>query len=133
MYVDRRILPEETVDSALDEIRQIVISLQAKDPTLKVDLEVVHAVEPAATDAGSRLAEVLRRNIREVLGVEPRTAILPYYTEFRLFRHGWSAETIDYSPGRRMVVKGEVERVLVSDVMVAAKVLALTALDIVSG
>jgi acetylornithine deacetylase/succinyl-diaminopimelate desuccinylase-like protein len=130
MLVDRRVLPEETVASAAEEITQVIRSLQGSDKQLKVDIAIVHAVEPAVTDSSAPLAATLERNVREILGVEPYFAVHAYYTDFRLFRNDWAAQTVNYGPGRRERIEGEPEHVLIADVLATAKVLAHTIRDV---
>jgi len=130
LYVDRRLTPEESVSGALDEIREALHPLRLTDPDLTVDLDMVHGVEPAATDPSVPLAAALTRNIRAVLGVEPRMELYGYYTEFRLFAHEWGSQVVNYSPGRHEH-NGEAEHVSVSDITAAAHVLALTVRDMV--
>lgn len=132
LTVDLRVVPEETTAEVFEEIMEIIRSLQSKDKDLNVEVNPVHVTEPAVTESDAPLAEALRRNVREVLGVEPRTAVHAYYTEFRLFREHWGAQTINYGPGRPERMKGQPENVLVSDVVSTAKVLALTARDLLT-
>lgn len=100
LYVDRRLTPEESTEQALEEIRAAVglgFSGGGGEPP---DVEVVHLAENSATSASSMLARTLARNIREVVGQEPRNAVWSYYTEFRFFPTAWGADTVNYSPGR---------------------------------
>src|SRR5262249_42888218 len=119
LFVDRRVLPEETATSAFEEIMDIIRGLQAQDKDLVVEVEKLHVVEPAASDPDAALARALARNVQAVLGAEPKTELHTYYTEFRLFPHQWGAETVNYGPGRPERVAGEPEHVLVSDVVSA--------------
>jgi succinyl-diaminopimelate desuccinylase len=130
MFVDRRVLPDETTQSALREILDAVDSAKAKDPELSVDVEVIHASEPVATDRQARLPDALLRNIRTVVGTEPRTLLETYYTELRLFAEHWGAEAVSYSPGRPSSSEEQPESVAVSDVLASAKVIALTIQDL---
>jgi succinyl-diaminopimelate desuccinylase len=102
----------------------------ANEPGFVVDIEIVHAVEPAVTESSSTLAATVERNVREVLGLDPYFAVHAYYTDFRMFRNEWGAETINYGPGRRERVDGEPEHVLIADVLATAKVLAHTIRDL---
>jgi succinyl-diaminopimelate desuccinylase len=132
MFIDRRIGPDETVQDVLREIEETIEILRTQDKDLRADVDMVHAVEAATTDPGAALAVTLSENIRRVLGVEPKNAVLPYYTEFRVFAHEWNAQVVNYSPGRLSHVVGDPERVRVSDVISAAKVLAFTIADLLT-
>jgi len=109
--------------------------LQGSDKDLVVEVETVHAVEPAALDPNSRLATVLAANVRKVRGAEPRSAVHTYYTEFRFFPQHWNSQTANYSPGPYDEVGGSrsaTEEVSVADVVSAAKVLTLTAQELLT-
>jgi succinyl-diaminopimelate desuccinylase len=125
MFLDRRVLPDETTKSALDEILEAVESAKARDPELSVDVETIHASQPVATDPNARLPQALARNIKVVTGTNPRTLLETYYTELRLFAEEWGAEAVSYSPGRPASAD-ETESVSIADVTNAAKVIALT-------
>lgn len=100
LYVDRRLTPEESMDSVFEEFRSVVDSARLADPDLLVDVDLVHAVEGSAVDPGESLATLLATSIQDVLGVVADPFVLPYYTEHRLFTHGWGAQVVGYGPGR---------------------------------
>jgi succinyl-diaminopimelate desuccinylase len=128
-FIDRRILPDETLSAALEEVRDVLRGLEATDPDMQVEMQVIHAVEPAGTDPSGPLASSLRRSIGEVLRVKARDAVFSYYTDFRLFGAGWGAETVNYSPGRVDRPDNAREFVVLRDVTDAAKVLVRTATE----
>jgi succinyl-diaminopimelate desuccinylase len=131
LYLDRRVNPEETVDDAVNEIRDEIAKLQEDDEHLKAEIEVLHIAENAVTSGDGKLAKTLMKNIEETLKVKAKTAVWTYYTEFRCFPTRWGAETVNYSPGLPKVYRGPNEYVVIDDLVAGSKVLALTILDLI--
>lgn len=131
LYVDRRLTPEESVDGAMEDIRNAIAELQAGDADLQADIETLHVAENPVTSGDGKVAQTIMRNIREVLRVEPKLAVWSYYSEFRCFPTGWGAETVDYSPGPPKIYRGPGEYVAIDDLVDATKVLALTINDLI--
>jgi len=131
MFIDRRINPDEHTDSALQAIQDVVRSVQSEDERIRVEVEVVHAVENPATPAGAPLVQTVAKNIRRVIGTEPKLAVYPFYSEFRFFPNRWGSETINYGPGLPDHLFSESpEFVAIDDVVAATEVLALSVLDV---
>lgn len=130
MHVDRRVTPEETMEGAKEEILEEIRKLEKEDKDLKVEVRTIHVAENPVTPADSHLAKTIMKNIRETLGVEPKTAVYAYYTDFRFFPVKWGAQTVNYSPGLPVVYRGPGEYVPIQDLVAATKVLALTIMDL---
>jgi len=131
MYVDRRVNPEETIESAKEEILGEIRKLEKDDRDLKVEVRVIHAAENPVTSADSHLAKTIMKNIRATLEVEPKTVVWCYYSDFRFFPLGWKAQTVSYSPGIPRVYRGPGEYVPIQDLVSATKVLTLTIMDLI--
>lgn len=131
MFVDRRVNPDEQMAEALDEVKEVIRRTRAKDELLKVDLEVVHSADNAATPADVPLVQIVSKNVRAVIGIEPKLAVFPFYSEFRFFPRVWGSQAINYGPGLPdHVFSGNVEFVVIDDLVAATTVLALSILDV---
>jgi succinyl-diaminopimelate desuccinylase len=133
MFIDRRVNPDESVASAVTEIEAAIAALHLDDDGFPVEVEVVHGVDSAVTPRERKLPQCLAKNIRSVLGVEPRFAVFPFYSEFRFFPEVWGAEAVNYGPGLTDDQwSGESEYVVIDDLVAATKVMALTICDVLS-
>jgi len=65
--LDRRITPEETVDSARHELRAAIESARLEDPEVRYEIEEVSVREPCYTDPNHPLVKTVQRVASEVL------------------------------------------------------------------
>ncbi len=136
--IDRRIIPEE--DSSLVEakIRSVIESARESFPDLEVKVERVmlaDAYGPAPAD--SEVIKALERNGEKVLGEAPNVTGSNGFADSRFY---WNMERIPsvmYGAGPRGWVgcnaHGPDENVEIEDMVKAAKVIALTVVDLLSG
>jgi len=69
--VERRIVPGETPEDALLEVRAILDALRDEDDTFEADAEPVFARHPLQTPADARIATTVRDCLSDVLGEDP--------------------------------------------------------------
>jgi succinyl-diaminopimelate desuccinylase len=123
---DRRFLPEEAFEDVKGEVVELLDSLGARY-TLE-DLMIVH---PTHTDPSSILVRTVAANIESVLGRKaPLMASPGTYDHKHVNRIGNVVDCIAYGPGILDLAHQPDEYVVIEDVVNAAKVMALTAIDL---
>ena len=122
--VDRRLIPGETKESAVAEIRQALDAVAAEDPDFRYELRIdSHGdfIPANITDERSPLVRTLQESIRAVTGQEPA-----YYvawagaTDGRFYRAA-GIDTVGYGPGGERA-HGANECVYVDDLVTQARV-----------
>lgn len=129
LALDRRIIPGETVEQVDSEIKAIIKRLTEKDPEFKCDFERVMLYESAEIPVDHKLAEVVRKNVKEVTGVVPAPAGILASTDQRNFINDAGIPAISWGPGWGKSHELD-EYVEISQVVDCAKVLLLTIFDL---
>lgn len=135
--VDRRIIPEENAAEVESEIMRVVQSAVDEDPDLHVKVERTMLAEsygPVPTD--SLLIKYLRKNAVDVLGLEPEVKGLPGFGDARFYWNMANMPSVMYGAGtadaQEANAHGPDENLNINDLVKAAKVLALTVVDLLS-
>lgn len=97
--VDRRMLPGETFEGVRGELIAILEGLKAEHPSLDYEIAYDRGNEPVVTDENSRLIKVLRRNSREVRGVDPALVGSAAGTDMRNFVFDIGVPAVNFGPG----------------------------------
>jgi succinyl-diaminopimelate desuccinylase len=126
--IDRRLIPGETRDSALAELRATLDALAADDPDFRYEI----AVDPNGdhipaniTPEDSPLVRTLQDSIRTVTGQEPEYFVAwAGATDGRFYRQA-GIDTVGYGPGGENA-HGANEAVYVADLVTQARVYAET-------
>jgi succinyl-diaminopimelate desuccinylase len=128
---DRRFLSEENFEEVRGEIHAILERLHAKDPEFRYKIEDLMVVHPVHTDEGCDLVTTLSGNVERIFGRRPkRTASPGTYDQKHVVRIASVAQCVAYGPGILDQAHLPDEYCLVEDVVNAAKVMALTALEL---
>lgn len=85
--IDRRLLPEESLDGAVREIRNVIKDLMKKDKDLRVNLKIRTAAGAETSDVKSELFKAFKKSIKAVRGVRAREALLSGATDLRYLMH----------------------------------------------
>lgn len=83
--IDRRILPEENLKKAKEEIFEVIKSAKRTDNQIKLDLEFLAAEEPAMSVKETRFFQLFEKTIKAVIGKRPKFYIMPGGTDLRFF------------------------------------------------
>ena len=126
-YLDRRIMPEESIEAARQELISVIKGAPLH-PECHAQLEFVRVVSNDVQDPTSPLVKTLQSNIRLVTGSEGRTIVWSNYSGFRLFKQVWGAEAVGYGAGKPDLQLGPVP---VDSLAQSIEVLCLTILDLV--
>ncbi len=124
--LDRRFIPEETLEEVEKEILTTIESLKKEDPELKVETEILLRAEAAYTSPNEKVCLFLKESIKEVLGKLPTVTGLTGVTDMRFLNK--VMPTVIYGPGTMEKAHTPDEYVVVDHLVASAKVYALTAL-----
>lgn len=131
IVLDRRFLPEETLDEVRAQVQAVLAAARAGDPDLDVELEDLLVVEPVRTPSDSPLIAALDRSVREVLGRPAECIASPgTYDHKHVARIAGIEHCVAYGPGRLVQAHQADEWCGVQDLVDATKVLALTLLEL---
>ncbi len=128
---DRRFIHEESSEDVRKEIADLVAREAATGDGIAWSTRDLMLVEPTRTPEPSRVADATRRAIESVLGREAGTILSPgTYDQKHVMRRGGVSDVIAYGPGILETAHRPDEHVRIDDLMNAAKVMALVALDL---
>jgi succinyl-diaminopimelate desuccinylase len=128
---DRRFLSEESFEDVRSEIHAMLEGLQAKDPEFKYKIEDLMIVHPVHTDEHCELVTTISDSVEKLFGRKPKLTASPgTYDQKHVVRIGSVAQCIAYGPGILAQAHLPDEYCLIEDVISAAKVMALTAIDL---
>ena len=124
--IDRRMIPEETVEAALREI-EAVVRMAAANLGVQASVEVMQSMEPAASRLG-KLHDTLRSAAAKVVGREPEPVICPGGLDLRYYTSVGS-EALSYGPDGTTAHAPD-ENITVEELNKLVRTLALTTITI---
>jgi succinyl-diaminopimelate desuccinylase len=123
--------PEENIVEVRAEILEFLESLRQRDPELILEFVEHYSAEPVVVPESSDLVGIFQRNIAAVLDREGHLLLSPGFDDQRFVVLGGGIEKcILYGPGVLSLAHAADEYVLVDDLANAAKVMALSAADL---
>ena len=128
VYIDRRIVPGETSDGAVDEIRQIAERVVSQIPGMRVEVTGPSGVKATLSDPKSPLVQAMAA-ANSALGLDPAPTGYNMATDGRHFAAA-GIPTVIYGPGDFSLAHVPNEWVGVDEVMEATRAYALTALNL---
>jgi acetylornithine deacetylase len=143
VLVDVRFLPSQTSQTVLEDIRSVLDALKAEDPDLEYEIEMPPAaeykvlrviMEPTDVPLDEPIVQSVIQQYKEVTGNDPKTVgtVLPMSYAGDDTCHLWKAgiPCLLYGPEGIEGTKEEPDNcIFISEMVLATKVLALTALD----
>jgi succinyl-diaminopimelate desuccinylase len=128
---DRRFLSEENFEDVRREIHAMLEALQAKNPEFQYKIEDLMIVHPVQTDEHCDLVTSLSGNVERIFGRRPKLTASPgTYDQKHVVRIASVAQCVAYGPGILNQAHLPDEYCLIEDVVNAAKVMALTAMEL---
>jgi succinyl-diaminopimelate desuccinylase len=121
----RRLIPEETVESARNELLNVLKNAKSSNPEFSYEYREHYAVESVITDTTADLANVFKRSVREVLRRDASFVLAPGTFDIR-FTVAAGINSINYGPGRVEQAHINDEYVDVKDFFDSIKVLAVS-------
>jgi len=129
--VDRRFIPEESIDEVKDEIFDLLQKLQDQDEELKIETKILTETDSCYTSLDSPLCMAVVESVAEVTNKKPSVTMCMGSLDMRYFVNA-GVPTISYGPGNMQMAHVENECVSIEDLMTSAKVYALAALKLLS-
>jgi succinyl-diaminopimelate desuccinylase len=128
---DRRFLSEEKFEDVRGEIEAMLADVQAKNPESKYRMEDLMIVHPVHTDENCELVNVMKSTVETVIGSAPKLTVSPgTYDQKHVVRIGSVKQCIAYGPGILNQAHQPDEYCRVEDIVNAAKVMALAAVQL---
>ena len=96
--IDRRVIPEESLEDVEKEIKEFIDKVGREFPEVKVRIRITNKIPPALNDPRSKLAQITIETVEQIIGKRPRLILclggldMHYYTQKGI-------ETITYGPG----------------------------------
>jgi succinyl-diaminopimelate desuccinylase len=128
--VDRRLLPGESADAAVAELRRVLDTCVALDPAFNASLQVVLDVPPMEVSLAAPVVRSIQGALRRVLGRDPEPGGLSGTCDATWFVRA-GIPTVIVGPGDLGVAHAPDEYVDLNELHQAAQVYALAILDLV--
>jgi succinyl-diaminopimelate desuccinylase len=130
--IDRRMIPTETVTNVEGELRGLLENIRKEDPEFNYDIKFGKSCEAVEIPLESEIAKVVKKNLKKVTGIDPEPWATPYSCDVRNFITDASIPAVVFGPGDVVNCHCANEWVEIEEVVTATKVLALTALELLS-
>jgi len=134
--LDRRWIPGESTESAMEELREVVRRLKHSDPDYEAEVRNMRNVKnnsigqpPLMTDPDSVLVKSLERAVSEYVG-PPELAFFPGWTDAGILSSAGGIETVVFGPGDLSSAHSDVEFCQIDQIIQSCKVYIATILDI---
>ena len=128
MVIDRRLLIEETTQSAKAEVTGILDDLARTRAGFSYSIRDIFEVNPSMSDRNGPVARMTAAAIRRVTGRDPEFICSPgTYDQKHIDRIGKLKECIAYGPGQLDLAHRPDEYVVIADMVTSAKVMAQAA------
>nr|WP_305087565.1 ArgE/DapE family deacylase [Pseudomonas kuykendallii] len=129
LRLDRRVIPEETPQAVLAEVKALIAASVAGLPGIGVEMKEILVTTPLyQIDGAGRLAEALQQASELTLGHSIPTEGVPLYTDARLYCEA-GIPTVIYGAGPRTLLDANGhradERVSLEDLRIATQTLAI--------
>jgi succinyl-diaminopimelate desuccinylase len=134
MVIDRRLLIEESIDAAKDEVRGLLEQLAKDRAGFRYSIRDIFDVRPTMADRDGPVARSTAAAIRRVIGRDPEFICSPgTYDQKHIDRVGKLRDCIAYGPGILDLAHQPDEYVVIEDMVNSAKVMALAARSLLYG
>lgn len=117
--IDRRILPSESIEHALNEIMSGIDNLRNNIKST-VEVHIVNKIEPAISKESTLLTKLMNA-VKNVLGMNPKVTISRVPVDTRYLQN-MGIDSLTYGPGNVSSAHGPDEYINVSDIVNAVNV-----------
>ncbi len=129
--IDRRLIPGETVEGAIEEIRELCRRLQAEDPDFQYEINRIMYADPTLVPTDTPLVKAFLASGEAVVGHVPEFVISPGTDDQRfVVQHAGIEQCIVYGPGALNLAHQTDEYVAIADILTAVKVMAHAAMEL---
>jgi len=126
--VDRRLLPNESVEDAKDEVKKILQQLSKEDPRIKTDLKIITSRRGAITNPDEPIVRLSKEAAEEILEKDVEVTGSSATSDMEVFVNQDNIPTVLLGPGSLGMAHITDEFVEVNQVVNAAKIFAIVAL-----
>jgi succinyl-diaminopimelate desuccinylase len=131
LYVDRRLIPGETVEAELADLRGRIYAARPADTEVQIEVSVFeNAFEPAEIPTGASLVERLVRCHERVSGAVPEIYGAPFASDVRNLVNDAGIEAVTFGPGNVAECHCADERVALAQLEGAARTIAEVAREL---
>ena len=131
MIIDRRFIPEETLEEVKNEITTLLEEVKRERHDFRYDLQEMWSVLPVATDQSAPVVTAVSDAIQAQLGVEPEFILSPgTYDQKHIDRIGRMHNCIAYGPGILDLAHQPDEYIGIQDMVDATQVMARSLVNI---
>ena len=129
MTIDRRLVPGEEVKRVFAGFSEILKKLEEEDPDFRAEAKILSSYEPCLTSVESALVKTVADAVRSISRESPKVTLMMAGCDMRYF-HQAGIDTIVYGPGELSLAHQTDEHVAIADLVLAAKVYALSAIKL---
>lgn len=134
MIIDRRFLIEESLDEVKGEIVGLLDSLKTTRSTFDYRIRDLFEVIPSLTEESAPVAQSVANAVQRVLHKPAEFVVSPgTYDQKHIDRIGRLKDCIAYGPGILDLAHQADEYVVIDDMLDSAKVMALSAFELING
>lgn len=83
--IDRRVLPEESIDEVEKEIKSIVNDFKRHHPNIDIEIKDLLRIEPSHVGPNHELINLIKISTKKVLGIEVKPVLCPGFLNTRYF------------------------------------------------
>lgn len=125
LYVDRRLIPGETVDSEVAEVRRRLMAAKPDDSEIGIEVDVAYnRFEPAEIPVDAPVVNHLLESTEKVLGTPAEVYGAPYSSDVRNLVNDAGISAVNFGPGNVAECHCADERVEVRQLENCARVIA---------
>lgn len=128
LRIERRLIPGETPQDALNELRDVVRECAARDKMLRAEVRLIHHAGSMDVRPNTAHISILRKHVR-IRGYPGRIVGVPYWTDASILVNEARIPSCLFGPGDIAVAHSPDEYIRLDDVVIAAQIYAQTALD----
>jgi acetylornithine deacetylase/succinyl-diaminopimelate desuccinylase-like protein len=126
--VDRRLLPNESVEDAKDEMKKILQQLNEEDPRIKTDLKIITSRRGAITNPDEPIVLLSKEAAEEILEKNVEVTGSSATSDMEVFVNQDNTPTVLLGPGSLGMAHITDEFVEINQVVNAAKIFVIVAL-----
>jgi succinyl-diaminopimelate desuccinylase len=133
MVIDRRYLIEESLAAVKQEVTSLLDRLGGERPSFRYKMRELFSVEPTMADRNGPVATATAKAVRRILGRDAKIVCSPgTYDQKHVDRIGRLKECIAYGPGVLDLAHQPDEWVGIQDMVDSAKVMAVSAMELLT-
>jgi succinyl-diaminopimelate desuccinylase len=127
--LDRRVIPEETIEEAKNEILDIIADFKAEDPNFDAELIVVSGYDAVSTPTDSQVCQSVINAVKAVIGKQPDVHMCLASFDMRFFVTA-GIPSVNYGVGDISLAHTPNEYLKLDDLSIASQVYILSAIDL---